>query len=381
MSNTLAIKNRLKSIRSTKKITHAMKLVAISELQKIRGAFLKNREYDKTLEEIVHRIIAVTKHQDHPLFKVKKDSRPLTIVVTSDLGLAGAYNQNIYKLVKQTEDAEHFYYWIGHKGYESFKKQGFNILNNEINSKGLSYRDLEKIMQDIVQMYYRDEVTSISLVYTEYVNAITFVPKKIKFLPFETEGIQEEIKAKEIIFQPNLNEVIAHLLPQYINGTFYNRFLESKVSEYASRRMAMENATDNADELIDVLQLQFNKARQAAITADLADMAVHTSDIGETYDVKMTYTTSFDELLNRKHIRVMTAYPLDEVQKQALKEALNQMLNTNTILEVTVDEGLIQGINIDIDGRIIEGSVKTALEGLKKHLNVGDVKNPSSQED
>lgn len=372
MSNTLAIKNRLKSIRSTKKITHAMKLVAISELQKIRNAFLKNREYDKALEEIIHRVLVSAKGQEHPLFKVKKDTRPLTLVITSDLGLAGAYNQNVFKMVRQNNHEESLYYWIGHKGYESFKKQGYKILNSELNSNGLKYKNLEKVMNDVVQMYYRDEVTSISLIYTQYINAITFVPKKIKFLPFDSESEQYKNSTQETIFHPYLAEVVAYLLPQYVNGTFYNRFLESKVSEYASRRIAMENATDNADELIDDLQLEFNKARQAAITADLADMAVYKQDVDEHYDVRMHYTTSLDQLLNRKHIRVTTAYPLEEQQFKALKQALDEMLMTNTILEVTVDSSLLQGINIDIDGRIIEGSIKTALENLRKHLDQGE---------
>lgn len=371
MSNTLAIKNRLKSIRSTKKITHAMKLVAISELQKIRGVFLKNREYDKTLEEIVHRVIASSGHQDHPLFKVTEDTRPLTIVITSDLGLAGAYNQNIFKYLKDNADLKQLYYWIGHKGYENHKKRNYKILNDETGSKNLNYSDLEKIMRSIVQMYYRNEITSISLLYTEYVNAITFVPKKVTFLPFDSKSMEDALPTQEILFQPNFTDVVAHLLPQYVIGTFYNRFLEAKVSEFASRRVAMENATDNAEDLIDLLQLDFNKARQAAITADLADMADHGDEHEETYDIKMHYNASLDALLNRKRIVVNSAYPMDDEQVASLKQALDRVLEANSVLEVFVDPNLIQGININIDGKIIEGSVKTALDGLKKHLSEG----------
>ncbi len=365
-SNSLEIKNRLRSIQSTQKITQAMKLVAISELQKLRSSFLKNREYDNALGEIVQKVIASQPGYDHPLFQVHEDTKPLTIVLSSDLGLAGAYIQNIFKLVKDHHQPQNKYLWIGHKGYENHQKRGYHILNPLISSKDLTYHDLENLLTKLIHEYGQGEITSISLIYTEYVNAMTFDVKRDRLLPFDPKTFGDST-AKEIIFEPNLETILAHLLPQFLNGIFFNRFLESKVSEYASRRLAMENATDNAEELIEDLQLAFNKSRQADITADLLQMIDYDQQ-DEIIDIKHSYEQALDDLLNRKKVGVTTAYPLTVDQQNALKEALEQRFKAEVVLEMRVDAQLISGIQLLVDGQVIETTMKQALNELEKHI-------------
>lgn len=365
-SNSLEIKNRLRSIQSTQKITHAMKLVAISELQKLRSSFLKNREYDNALGDIVKKVIASQPGYDHPLFQVHEDTKPLTIVLSSDLGLAGAYIQNIFKLVKDHHQPHNRYLWIGHKGYESHQKRGYHLLNTIISSKDLTYHDLENLLTNLIHDYGKGNITSISLIYTEYVNAMTFESKRDRLLPFDPKTFGDST-AKEIIFEPNLETILAHLLPQFLNGIFFNRFLESKVSEYASRRLAMENATDNAEELIEELQLAFNKSRQADITADLLQMIDYDQQ-DEIIDIKHSYEQALDDLLNRKKVSVTTAYPLTSDQQKALKEALEQRFKAEVVLEMRVDAQLISGIQLLVDGQVIETTMKQALSELEKHI-------------
>ena len=365
-SNTLEIKNRLRSIQSTKKITYAMKLVAISELQKLRSQFLKNREYDTALQEIVQKVIASQPGYEHPLFLVHEDSKPLIIVLSSDLGLAGAYVQNIYKLVEKHHQPENQYLWIGHKGYDHFKNRGYQIINDEVSSKALAYSDLEILLSNLISDYGAGLTTSLSLIYTEYVNAITFETKKVRLLPFAGDPL-EPAKHQEIIFIPGLDEILVKLLPQFLNAMFYNRFLESKIAEFSSRRVAMENATDNAQELIEDLELEFNKNRQAAITSDLLQMIDY--DLGEeVIEIKHSYEHGLDHLLNRKKVMVKTAYALTKDQEMALKEALEQRFSVSIILETQVDPSLIQGISLMVDGLALEGSMKQAFSELDQYL-------------
>lgn len=270
-NNIHQLRNRLRSIRSTQKITKAMRLVAISKLQKIKGSYLRNRPYSETLADLISRVLQATDGTVHPMMDTSiNDDKPLLVVFTSDLGLAGGYNQAIFKeMAHQQKQLQVI--WIGTKGYNRFKNSGLQILNEPIESDRVDYPQLLKLGEDILEKYRRHEITSISILYTEYVNATTYDVRTTRLLPVEFE-LKEKLPYKEIIFEPSAYELLNQLIPRYVISELYRTYMSAKTSEFSSRRVAMENATDNAQELIDDLQLEYNKVRQAAITQEITEI-------------------------------------------------------------------------------------------------------------
>lgn len=270
-NNIHQLRSRLKSIRSTQKITKAMRLVAISKLQKIKARYLKNKPYSETLADVIRKVLSHTDGNTHPMMDMKiVDDKPLMVVFTSDLGLAGGYNQAIFKQLTQ-ENKETHLVWIGSKGYSKFKNDEYNIVNTQIQSDHLHYKEILELGQDILERYRRKEITSIRILYTQYVNATTYDVAVQQVLPVEFEVDKEE-SYQEIIFEPSASELLDQLIPRYVISELYRTFMSAKTSEYSSRRVAMENATDNAQELIDDLQLEYNKVRQAAITQEITEI-------------------------------------------------------------------------------------------------------------
>lgn len=270
-NNIHQLRSRLKSIRSTQKITKAMRLVAISKLQKIKGRYLKNKPYSETLAEVISHVLAHSDDEVHPMMNTSiEDTKPLKVVFTSDLGLAGGYNQSIFKqLIEEGKDSHIL--WIGTKGYRRFKNDGYQIINEEVHSDQIHYKDILELGQDILRRYRNKEITSIHIIYTQYVNATTYDVTHQRVLPVELE-VKKDLEYKEIIFEPSAAQLLNELIPRYVISELYRTFMSAKTSEYSSRRVAMENATDNAQELIDDLQLEYNKVRQAAITQEITEI-------------------------------------------------------------------------------------------------------------
>lgn len=270
-NNIHQLRGRLKSIRSTQKITKAMRLVAISKLQQIKGRYTKNKPYSETLAKVIRHVLAHSDGNIHPMMDTSiEDTTPLKIVFTSDLGLAGGYNQSIFKEVIEDGKETHLL-WIGTKGYSRFKNDDYNIVNKQIHSDKVVYENILEMGEDIIRRYKEKQITSIHILYTQYVNATTYTVKEEKILPVTFSKDKSE-PYKEIIFEPNAEELLDYLIPRYVISELYRTFMSAKTSEYSSRRVAMENATDNAQELIDDLQLEYNKVRQAAITQEITEI-------------------------------------------------------------------------------------------------------------
>ena len=165
---------------------------------------------------------------------------------------------------------------IGSKGLPWLKARNFNIENELISSDTVSYLDLARIMTSVLNRYVAKEITSIRIVYTKFANSVSFVPNHVQLLPVTREslGKKEETTGyvMETLFEPSADAILNDLIPMYVKSLFYSYYLETKTSEQASRRMAMETATDNASELIDTLTLKFNQARQAAITQEITEI-------------------------------------------------------------------------------------------------------------
>lgn len=271
-NNTHEIKSRLKSIQSTQKITKAMQLVAVSKLQKIKAAYLKNRNYSQGLRDIMVEVLSHNTSIEHSMLKQPKvDDKPYYIVFSSDLGLAGGYTTNLFKYIHENNIKHASFHWIGKKGYIRFKNEGFKITNDTIIlGDKINFEDIRKLGVKAIEKFKRQEITSINILYTNYINATTYEVSSQKVLPVTID--ERKLEFKEIIYNPSAQEILDNLVPRYVISEIYQYYMASKTSEYSSRRVSMESATDNAQELIDDLRLQYNKLRQQAITQEITEI-------------------------------------------------------------------------------------------------------------
>ena len=266
------LKTRIRSIKSTKKITQAMNLIANSKLLKMRSRMEKNREYAGVLLDTLQAILADNKDMDNPYLKKKSSTKTLTIVFSSDLGLCGGYNSNMLKFAEENIACDEPVMVIGNKGRGWLSSRGYNIINEYINSDDLDYAESAKLMNRAIDMYLNNEIGRIQVIYTRFKNTITFIPQCKTLIPVDmTEGKREK-SDQETIFEPGAEEVCNQLIPMALKAVLYSLWLETKTSEQASRRAAMESATDNAEELEDKFTLQYNQARQAAITQEITEI-------------------------------------------------------------------------------------------------------------
>lgn len=268
--NKSAIKSRIKSVNSTKKITGAMELISNVKLSKNRTLMEKNRTYADALEDMVSSILSGEMIEENDYLTKKDADKKAYFIFTSDMGLCGGYNINIYKLIKDTVKKDDYVFFIGTKYYSQLKDDGYNILNEEIGSDLIEYTTIKKYADSALQMYKENKINSINVIYTRFVNTINFKASIACVLPGESKKESKEFK--QIDFEPNADEILVDLIPMMVESQIYSKYLESKTSEHGNRRFAMESATDNANELTDKLQLAYNQARQAAITQEITEI-------------------------------------------------------------------------------------------------------------
>ncbi len=267
-------KRRIASINSTKKITNAMELVSTVKLKKYRRILENNEAYTKEIVNLLNAIFVNHKKEDETLFERESPSEvDLIIVVTSNLGLCASFNNDVYKFVETSINKETSELLvIGQKGDEYFKRNSYKVNENYVTlTDKYSYDDVIKLAKFIRSSFEKGIYRSISLVYTHYVNSIRFKPEIIRVLPIKIEKKEDDL-GYEAIFDPNHKTLIEEIVPIYMTSILYQRIVESLVSEQASRRNAMESATDNANELIENLTLEYNKARQTSITQEITEI-------------------------------------------------------------------------------------------------------------
>lgn len=267
--NKQALKSRIRSIRSTRKITSAMEMIANAKLTKQRNIMENNREYAASLHRMVEDIIALDPNMESKFLLARQSEKTLYIVFGSDLGLCGAYNINVLKLAKEHSKKDDLFIVIGTKLYNSFKSEGFNIVNEPVSSDGLTFELTAKLTDMAIKKYLSDETGKIKVIHTRFINTVTFKEMISSLLPYDKKS---EGSYQEIIFDPDIHSVLDNLIVMMSQSLTYALALESRVAEQAARRMAMENANDNAEELEDKLVLAYNQARQAAITQEITEI-------------------------------------------------------------------------------------------------------------
>ena len=267
-------KTRIRSVASTKKITKAMELVATSKLRKAKDINMKVTPYKNEVFEIISYCANNIIDKDYRYFNENDVSKSLHIIVTSTLGLCGGYNINITKYVLNNIPKEDDLIVIGSKGINFLKNKGYNIIKAFPELPGLDLKESlsSSLSHEVLSQFDMKNYKNINMVYTKFINSLTFEPEKVQLLPLSSIVEVPDIK-KELLLEPSAEEVLDNLIPFYLTTAIKTLLFESMLSEQASRRTAMENATDNASELEDKLLLEFNKSRQASITQEITEIS------------------------------------------------------------------------------------------------------------
>ena len=265
------IKKRIKSVSSSYKITSAMKLVSTVKLKKWKNKMLANKDYALKIDEIAQIVFSSIEKSNNPFFQERKADKNLYIVLSSSLGLCGAYNNNIFRLadakIKDSDDA----IILGNKAISHYKDGAFHHIETFKEYSGVSNEStINAIIEYISSEYVKGTYQEIHIIYTSYKNSLVFHPVDYTLLPLNVEA--ENKDPYPPIMEPNQEALIDVLVPIYLKNSVYAKFLESEVCEQAARSNAMENATKNAEELLENLQIEFNKARQGAITQEITEI-------------------------------------------------------------------------------------------------------------
>lgn len=264
------LKSRIRSVKSIRKITSAMELVAEAKLGRKRSEMEKNRDYALKLQDMVNSILSETSEDASEFLREHESSKSYNVLFCSDMGLCGSYNSNIMRFAINNLSKDDYLIVFGLNCYDELKSEGFNIVNEKTSIETLDYMTVQKEMNKAIDLYLKDEVSSIKLVYTKFENVMTFNPTINEILPYKKD--ESKNGYSDLIFEPSVEKVLDKLIVMMIHNVTYALSLESKTSEQASRRNAMESANDNADELVDNLLLQYNQARQAAITQEITEI-------------------------------------------------------------------------------------------------------------
>jgi F-type H+-transporting ATPase subunit gamma len=277
------IRNRIGSVKSTRQITKAMKMVSAAKLRRAQESILKTRPYAQLLDQTLSRVAARAAAEEvvaHPLLAPRVQKHAEVVVVTSDRGLAGGFNSNICRRVQRflTENGDRFEQLllatVGRKGRDYFRARRIQVRKDFTGViGGLAYEKAEAIAQEYTGRYLAGEVDAVFLAYNEFKSAISQKPVVVQLLPIETAATGESAGAGiDFKFEPSREALLADLLPRHVAMQVWRALLESAASEHGARMSAMESATKNAEEIIAALTLQYNRARQAYVTKELMEI-------------------------------------------------------------------------------------------------------------
>ena len=267
------IKKRISSVSGALKVTSAMKLVSTVKLKKWKNKMLSNREYSDYLKETTDLVLSFAKKAKTP-FNVPNDrtDKNLYVVISSTLGLCGSYNNNIFKLADVALQAKDDAIILGNKGLMHFEDGKFTKIEGfEDFSSIEDTAYINSLTHYLVSEYLKGSYHEIHLIYSEYKNSLAFIPRDLKVLPLEKVETDTD-KYIGPILEPDEQSLVEQLVPIYIKTIVFSKLLESEVCEQAARCNAMENATNNAQDLLDDLRIEFNKARQGAITQEITEI-------------------------------------------------------------------------------------------------------------
>ncbi|MEZ4270207.1 MAG: ATP synthase F1 subunit gamma [Myxococcota bacterium] len=283
MASLRDIRNRIKSVKSTQKITGAMKMVAASKLRRAQEAITAARPYALELGSMLRRVSARVPHEEgrapHPLLEIHAPRRVLLVIMTSDRGLCGSFNAGILRRAEifLKENRERYesleVATVGRRGHDYFAKRKVATVRNFPGVfEDLTFRRASEIAEGIAAEYVEHDLDAVFLLFNEFKSALNQTVQVVPLLPIVEEELPPGEGAVEYIYEPSQKEVLDKLVPRYVATIIWRALLESSASEHGARMTAMGSATKNAKELVDKLTLKYNRARQAAITRELMEI-------------------------------------------------------------------------------------------------------------
>jgi F-type H+-transporting ATPase subunit gamma len=283
MAGIKELRLRITSIGNIKQITRAMEMVATTKLRRFQDRATASRPYAEEISGLMGRLTAVLGEEiaDRPLFQRREGGKKLALIVSSDRGLCGAYNTNLFRALEEwrgRQSGELRYFVYGRKAFQYMHKREFEIdeFLTEPALEAIDYRNAAITARMLVRAFESGEYSEVWMLYTAFESMSRYVPTWVQFLPIEASALPqsegEHSAGGDVLFEPDPVTVFDHLVPRYLETRIYNALLEALTSEYASRRFAMKNATDAATDMQKVLRGIYNRKRQETITKELLDI-------------------------------------------------------------------------------------------------------------
>ena len=286
MAGIRELRGRITSVGNIKQITRAMEMVATTKLRKFQDRAVGSRPYAEEISGLVGHLAAVLGEEveGRPLFRPGPGERTALLLVSSDRGLCGAYNSNVFRELEDwlddlSKDSVDFFVY-GNKGYSYLTKRGREVkrLFVEPELEKIDYRGAARTARDLIEAFTGGEYASVKILYTAFESMVKYVPRRVDFLPIQADTLvaggetAQNAAGGDVILEPDADVIFDHLVPRYLETRIYNALIEALTSEYASRRVAMKNATDAAGDMQNELKSIYNRKRQEGITKDLLDI-------------------------------------------------------------------------------------------------------------
>lgn len=283
MANTRELRRRIKSVKNTAQITKAMQMVAAAKMRKAQNQAINGRPYSLNLSASLKRLLPLVKLDSHLLLQNNEAKKSLVIVLSTDKSLCGSLNTNLFRMLSQSNlfSGDNDFITVGKKARNFVAKTGKNLIADFENIDTVTFRMASQLSKMVTDSFLRGEIGEVFIMYPHFGSALRQEPTKMRLLPIQAEDIMEYIKEEtvkeqvagsEYLFEPDPNTLLDYILVHHLQIKIYQALLETKASEHSARMMAMQNATDNALELVSDLNLTYNQTRQSAITKELLEI-------------------------------------------------------------------------------------------------------------
>lgn len=280
MASLKEIDSRIKSTKKMKQITKAMNMVSSSKLRRAEKNTKQFEPYMEKMQDAITAIAGASKNSSHPMLRPRHIQRSGYLVITSDKGLAGAYSSNVLKRLvndikeKHTNSDEYSIIVLGQSGVDFLKNRGYEVESSLVDVPDQpSFKSIQAIAKHAIDLFSEEHIDELKIYYSHYVSVLENKPSVKQVLPLSQEdSSQGQGQMSSYEFEPDKDSILRVILPQYVESLIYGTILDAKASEHAARMTAMKNASDNANELIDDLSLQYNRARQAEITQQITEI-------------------------------------------------------------------------------------------------------------
>ncbi|MCL5783854.1 MAG: ATP synthase F1 subunit gamma [Patescibacteria group bacterium] len=282
MPSTRDLRRRIKSVKNTSQITKAMQMVSATKMRKAQNQALSARPYTQTLFNVLAMVSGNIHPETHPLLNSNGVAKSGVVVISTDKGLCGALNTNIFRFLQTSENfnKDTIFYTLGKKGRDFLVRTGKNLEADFENQERVNFTQATRIRKLLLEAFSKAEIGEAYLLYPHFISTLRQEARLIKILPIDPgafnqaveEAKSEVVQSGEFLFEPNPDQVLDFALTHFIDTQIYQALLETKASEHSARMIAMQNATDNAKDLVSDLQLTYNQLRQSAITTELLEI-------------------------------------------------------------------------------------------------------------